>query len=140
MRRSILLAKSGASATILNGLLEKKVFEQVRVEVSRLGTFYEDSSVEIILSEAQQTAMNAIEQQFESKQTALLHGVTGSGKTEIYIQLIKKQLEAGKQILYLLPESALTAQIINRLKNYFGSVLGVYHSKLNLHERVEDLA
>lgn len=137
VRRAELLAKSGASATILNGLLEKKVFEQVRVEVSRLGTFYEDSGVEINLSEAQQTAMNAIEEQFESKQTVLLHGVTGSGKTEIYIQLIKKQLEAGKQILYLLPEIALTAQIINRLKNYFGSVLGVYHSKFNLHERVE---
>lgn len=91
----------------------------MRVEVSRLGTFYEDSGVEINLSKATIT-MNAIEQQFESKQTVLLHGVTGSGKTEIYIQLIKKQLEAGKQILYLLPEIALTTQLSTDSKLFLG--------------------
>src|SRR5690606_15739289 len=103
----------------------------------RLGSFYADEKAEVILSEAQKTAFSALNSVLDEKPVALLQGVTGSGKTEIYIKLIEEQLKAGKQSLFLLPEIALTAQIINRLKNYFGSVLGVYHSKFNLHERVE---
>jgi primosomal protein N' (replication factor Y) len=89
------------------------------------------------LSEYQQTALNEIRSVFKEKTIGLLHGVTGSGKTEIYIELIQEQLEQGKQVLYLLPEIALTTQLIQRLSLHFGEAIGVYHSKFNQNERVE---
>ena len=89
------------------------------------------------LSEHQQTALNEIRSIFKEKTIGLLHGVTGSGKTEIYIELIQEQLEQGKQVLYLLPEIALTTQLIQRLSLHFGEAIGVYHSKFNQNERVE---
>ncbi|HEY0262144.1 MAG TPA: primosomal protein N', partial [Chitinophagales bacterium] len=137
IRKADLLAKSKSDASAISRLVEKGIFEQVRAEVSRLGSFYADEKAEVNLSEVQDAVFLAIKDSFKEKQTLLLQGVTGSGKTEIYIKLIEEQLAQGKQSLFLLPEIALTAQIINRLKNYFGSVLGVYHSKFNLHERVE---
>lgn len=137
IRKADLLAKSKGDASVVSRLVEKNVFEQVRAEVSRLGSFYADEKAEVVLSEPQQKAFDEIKNRQQEKQVILLQGITGSGKTEIYIKLIEEQLKQKKQSLFLLPEIALTAQIINRLKNYFGSVLGVYHSKFNLHERVE---
>ncbi|MEO9258253.1 MAG: primosomal protein N', partial [Crocinitomicaceae bacterium] len=89
------------------------------------------------LSEAQQIALDQIRSSFEEKDVCLLHGVTGSGKTEIYEELIQEQLDLGKQVLFLLPEIALTTQLIERLSKYFGDLIGVYHSKFNQNERVE---
>lgn len=137
VRKADLVAKSKSDTSVISRLVEKNIFEQVRAEVSRLGSFYADEKAEVNLSEVQQRAVDEIKNEWQEKQAVLLQGVTGSGKTEIYIKLIEEQLQQQKQSLFLLPEIALTAQIINRLKNYFGSVLGVYHSKFNLHERVE---
>ncbi len=126
------------SLSSLQKLIEKKVLEEKQVVISRLETFDAQESVENIqLSEAQNTAMEQIKQQFGTFQSVLLHGVTGSGKTEMYIKLIDEVLKSGKQVLYLLPEIALTSQIINRLRKYFGDKVGVYHSRFNEYERVE---
>ncbi len=89
------------------------------------------------LSEKQQTALTEIKSAFETQQFCLLHGVTSSGKTEVYIHLIKEMIDSGKQVLYLLPEIALTSQIINRLRNVFGNQVGVYHSRFSDNERIE---
>jgi primosomal protein N' (replication factor Y) (superfamily II helicase) len=89
------------------------------------------------LNDVPQKVLHSIQEQFISKDVVLLHGVTSSGKTEIYVRLIEQALAEGKQVLYLLPEIALTTQIINRLRKYFGDIVGVYHSKFNTNERVE---
>jgi primosomal protein N' (replication factor Y) len=126
------------SSSSLQKLIEKNVLEEKHVVISRLETFDAQSSAEQIqLSEAQNTAMEQIKQQFGTFQSVLLHGVTGSGKTEMYIKLIDEVLKSGKQVLYLLPEIALTSQIVNRLRKYFGDKVGVYHSRFNEYERVE---
>ncbi len=119
--------------------LEKKgVFEEYDKEISRLNYRQATHTVEsIVLTSEQQRAMQEIKDSFEKKNVTLLHGVTSSGKTEIYIKLIRQMLDEGKQVLYLLPEIALTTQIINRLQKYFGNEVGVYHSKYNENERVE---
>jgi len=118
-------------------LVKHKVLEEFEITVPRFG--FDDAHQEhpILLSEAQTQARNSILKSFEEKNTVLLHGVTGSGKTEIYIDLIKRALEGGDQVLYLLPEIALTTQIVMRLKKIFGSAMGVYHSKFSDNERVE---
>ncbi len=105
---------------------------------SRLVDISSQVSVEQIeLSGPQTKAFEAIHEQFVQHPVVLLHGVTGSGKTEIYIKLIDEVLQTGKQVLYLLPEIALTSQIVNRLRKYFGERVGVYHSRFNEYERVE---
>lgn len=126
-----------ANSAILS--LEKKgVFESRQTEVTRLDQFNaSDIPDNIELSEDQQEAISGIKAGFENNQVVLFHGVTSSGKTEIYIKLIQEALEKGKQVLYLLPEIALTTQIINRLRKYFGKQVGVYHSKYSENERVE---
>lgn len=118
-------------------LVKKKILEEFEVVVPRFG--FPDNVVEhpVLLSEKQEEARNAILKSFEQQNTALLFGVTGSGKTEIYIDLIRRALEGGSQVLYLLPEIALTTQIVQRLKKNFGSEMGVYHSKFSDNERVE---
>ena len=93
--------------------------------------------INFTLSGVQQTALQQIENVFSDKATCLLHGVTGSGKTEIYIKLIEKVFKKGKQSLFLLPEIALTAQVIRRLQKHFGGHIAVYHSKFNNNERTE---
>jgi primosomal protein N' (replication factor Y) len=131
-----LITNSNSSETVLKGLVEKGFVEIEEVEVDRLI----DSSAEKdmpTLNESQQEAINQINSQFEDKNVVLLHGVTASGKTEIYIKLIEEQLNLGKQVLYLLPEIALTSQIINRLKAVFGEKAGIFHSKFNDAEQVE---
>ncbi|MFP4555310.1 MAG: primosomal protein N' [Bacteroidales bacterium] len=133
-----LAEKAGASLSAFNALVEKGVFEVEHRVVSRLNVGDETNKVsELTLNENQQKAINRIAREFESKKVVLLHGVTSSGKTEMYIHLIQEQLKQGKQVLYLLPEIALTAQIIIRLKRFFGSRVGVYHSKFSDNQRVE---
>ncbi|MEI6555281.1 MAG: primosomal protein N' [Paludibacter sp.] len=132
-----LLEKSGASATILSGLIERGVLETYLKEIGRLDISEIQTAEVYPLNEFQQTAFTEIEKQFSEKPVILLHGVTSSGKTELYIHLIKKALADGKQVLYLVPEIALTTQLTTRLKRVFGKRLGVYHSKFSDAERVE---
>ncbi|WP_294588781.1 primosomal protein N' [uncultured Phocaeicola sp.] len=128
---------SGVSAAVLNGLVEKQVFELYRAEVGRLAQGTLETQDLHTLSEAQENAYRQILATFHTKNVCLLHGVTASGKTEIYIHLIEQVLRVGKQVLYLLPEIALTTQITERLKRVFGNRLGIYHSKFPDAERVE---
>lgn len=132
-----LLEKSGATSTIFNGLVDKGVFEVYYQEIGRLDRSGNTTSDCHELNPAQQGAFREIMDIFHQKNVCLLHGVTSSGKTEIYIHLIREVLKAGKQVLYLLPEIALTTQITDRLKRVFGRRLGVYHSKFPDAERVE---
>lgn len=136
--KRLLLEKSGAGYVQLKSLVDKGVFETQKKVVSRFSNqLAVVSPRDLRLSEAQQTALLDIQKQFAEKEVVLLHGVTSSGKTEIYIKLISEAIESGKQVLYLLPEIALTTQIINRLKKFFGTQVGVYHSRYNPHEKAE---
>lgn len=132
-----LLAKATASPAIFNGLVDKKVFEVYYHEIGRLNRQQANVSEINALNTSQQQAFDAILASFEEKNVCLLHGVTSSGKTEIYIHLIQKVIDSGKQVLYLLPEIALTTQITERLQRVFGDKLGIYHSKFSDAERVE---
>ncbi|NJL75928.1 MAG: primosomal protein N' [Saprospiraceae bacterium] len=124
-------------SNVLNAIVEKGIFEYYEQEVSRISG-YEDDLIETPqLSEDQTKAVAAIEQQFQSKEVVLLHGVTGSGKTRVFVELMQEMLAQGKQVLYLLPEIALTTQLIQRLQRIFGDQIVVYHSRLNDNERVE---
>jgi len=135
--RKELMEKSGASAAVLAGLVERGVLETYLKEIGRLDISDVSTSAVYPLNEFQQVAIKEIEKQFIEKPVVLLHGVTSSGKTEIYIHLINKVLAEGKQVLYLVPEIALTTQLTTRLKRVFGKRLGVYHSKFSDAERVE---
>lgn len=129
---------ANASDAVLRQLIQRNFLELYHREVGRLNTTGEYHSERIQpLSAAQQAAEDSICEQFNEKNVVLLHGVTSSGKTEIYIHLIKKAIDEGKQVLYLLPEIALTVQMTRRLQNVFGSRLGIYHSKYSDAERVE---
>lgn len=132
-----LITHSNASPAVLNGLIEKQVFEVYYHEIGRLSQEVVSINELHPLNPAQQEACQAIMASFKEKNVCLLHGVTSSGKTEIYIHLIQQVLKAGKQVLYLLPEIALTTQITERLKRVFGNRLGIYHSKFPDAERVE---
>lgn len=135
---SALLKKSESTHAQLKALEKKEIVEIYKKQSSRLTYKSASSTVESIeLSDAQQSALHEIQAAFTQKQVALLHGVTSSGKTEIYIKLIEAALEKGEQVLYLLPEIALTTQIIIRLQKYFGDKIGVYHSRYNKNEKVE---
>lgn len=135
--RTRLLEAAQAASSVLNGLVEKGILEIYLHETGRLCTDDAGTTQVNTLSQAQQTALNTILHSFAQKNVCLLHGVTASGKTEIYIHLISQVLEAGKQVLYLLPEIALTTQITERLRRVFGNRLGIYHSKFPDAERVE---
>lgn len=129
---------ANASDAVLRQLIQRNFLELYHREVGRLNTTGEYHPERIQpLSPAQQAAEDSIQEQFNEKNVVLLHGVTSSGKTEIYINLIKKTIDEGKQVLYLLPEIALTVQMTRRLHNVFGSRLGIYHSKYSDAERVE---
>ena len=135
---SDLMKKADATSSILSALIDKGVFESYQKRVSRLKDYKALTDVSsIVLTEKQQEAFDEIHKGFEEEKPVLLHGVTASGKTEIYIKLIQEALDEGRQVLYLLPEIALTEQIINRLKKYFGDRVGVYHSRYDNNERVE---
>lgn len=129
---------ANASDAVLRQLIQRNFLELYHREVGRLNTSGEYHPERIQpLSPAQKAAEDSISRQFNEKNVVLLHGVTSSGKTEIYIHLIKKSIDEGKQVLYLLPEIALTVQMTRRLQNVFGSRLGIYHSKYSDAERVE---
>lgn len=131
------LLDKGVSDSSLATLNKKGVLDIFTAEISRL----EESNAEVNeikeLSENQFRAYEEIKDHFTTKDVALLHGVTSSGKTEIYVKLIQEAIDRGEQVLYLLPEIALTAQLINRLRKYFGDLVGVYHSRFNQNERIE---
>ncbi len=133
-----LLNAANASDAVLRQLVNRHFLEIYHREVGRIGGGgdYHPENIQP-LSEAQQDAMQQIEGQMKEKNVVLLHGVTSSGKTEIYIHLIKKAIDEGQQVLYLLPEIALTVQMTRRLQRVFGSRLGIYHSKYSDAERVE---
>ena len=135
--RKELLETTGYSAAVLNGLIEKNILTQYSEDVSRIDKQVEASRKPYNLSEHQQKAFDEINRCFEEKNVCLLHGVTSSGKTEIYIHLIEEELKRGKQTLYLVPEIALTTQLTTRLQAVFGDKLGIYHSKINDNERTE---
>ena len=137
VRKSLLLKKEGSSPGSLEALVKKKVIKLVSLEVGRLKNSEQHSEPLRILSNSQKIAFYTICTSFKEKDIVLLHGITSSGKTEIYIHLIEEQLKKGKQVLYMLPEIALTTQIILRLQKHFGPVTGVYHSRFNDQEKAE---
>lgn len=132
----IVLEKVPTTPPIVRSLIEKGYLEEDAEDILHLNTAI-DISEKNPLNQYQQKALEQIHDEFKTKQTVLLHGITGSGKTEIYIHLIDETLRAGKRVLYLLPEIALTTQIVSRLKQFFGNKVGVYHSKYSSTERVE---
>lgn len=131
-----LVAAANASPAAIKALVEKDILEEYFIEEDRV-SFQDENIDKPILSVAQQNAFESINRNLETKEVTLLHGVTSSGKTEIYIRLIEQYIKEGKQVLYLLPEIALTAQLVGRLTKYFGNQVSVYHSKYTNNERVE---
>jgi len=135
--KSELVEESGAGDASIKSLIEKEIFIAEEKNVSRLYFDDDEFSSDFLLSDNQQNALGEIKELFAQKDVVLLHGVTSSGKTQIYIRLIEDMINSGRQVLYLLPEIALTTHIIERLRQYFGSSIGVYHSRFNDNERVE---
>lgn len=131
------LAKADATSAALKGLIKKGVFIETKERISRLDDNFDSPTIDYELTTHQTEAFAAINQFFEKKSVVLLHGVTSSGKTQLYIKLMQKVLAAGKQVLYLLPEIALTTQMIDRLRQVFGNQVGVYHSRFSTHQRIE---
>lgn len=132
-----LLKKSNATAAQLKGLCEKNILVLEKRATDRIRSLPRDIQIDFTLSAAQQKAFNEVQQGLSEKQVCLLHGVTASGKTEVYTKLIEACITQGKQVLYMLPEIALTSQIIRRLQKHFGGYIAIYHSKFNPNERVE---
>ena len=137
LSRARLLEVSGADAAALNALIKKKVFVSETMTIARVAPSDESVTKHLSFSAAQLKAIEEIRKQFTTKDTVLLHGVTSSGKTEIYFRFVEEALEKGKDVLYLLPEIALTTQVIGRLQSHFGEKVGVYHSRFNDNDRVE---
>lgn len=129
--------KSEASAATLKALIDKGILEEYYIQHDRVEFSGEASSEIKLLSEQQTKAYQEIKTAFKTNDVVLLHGVTSSGKTEIYVRLIEEVIAAGKQVLYMLPEIALTTQLITRLQKYFGEKISVFHSKFSVNERVE---
>jgi primosomal protein N' (replication factor Y) len=132
-----LIEAANSTSTIIKALIDKEIFEEYYIQVDRVNFSGKTREEQLQLSEAQQTAFEEIKQSFTQKEVCLLHGVTSSGKTEIYIKLIEEYIKEEKQILYLLPEIALTTQLVGRLRDYFGNKVAVFHSKYSNNERVE---
>lgn len=128
---------ASASSSIVKALVEKNIFEEYHIQEDRVNFDKNKTENQLSLSDTQQTAFDEIEKAFTEKDICLLHGVTSSGKTEIYTKLIEHYIKEGKQVLYLLPEIALTTQLVSRLTQYFGNKVAVFHSKYNNNERVE---
>jgi len=135
--KTVFSKDNGVSDSALKTLVKKGVFEEFEIVVSRFSDIPGGASPEINLTESQKTAFEQIHESFSEKEVVLLHGITGSGKTEVYIELIKQALQSGSQVLFLLPEIALTTQIVVRLRKVFGDQMGIYHSKFSDNERVE---
>ncbi|MCO5239687.1 MAG: primosomal protein N' [Chitinophagaceae bacterium] len=135
--KSALLKKSGASDAQLKGLVEKNILWLEKRAVDRISYLPLHINVDFSLTPAQQEALESINLSFKEKPVCLLHGITSSGKTQVYIKLMEQYIHQGKQVLYLLPEIALTSQIIRRLQKHFGGYIGIYHSKFSQNERIE---
>ena len=133
----LLQKKSNSNAATLKTLIDKGILEEYYIHRDRVNYAGPEGSETKQLNEAQEKALSEIKESFTQQDVTLLHGVTSSGKTEIYVDLISDMLKLGKQVLYMLPEIALTTQLISRLQEYFGESISVYHSKYTLNERVE---
>lgn len=133
----ILKEEAGVSDSVIKSLVDKSIFEEYYIKKDRIQYDGDSSSHKINLNDYQTEALEDIENGFKKHPVCLLQGVTSSGKTEVYIKLIEKVIRNGKQVLYLLPEIALTTQLIQRLQDYFGDQVLVYHSKYSVNERVE---
>jgi len=132
-----LLKKANASSAQLIALIQKGILIAEKRATDRIKALPQDMNMNFVLSEPQQNALDKIIKTFEEKNVCLLHGVTASGKTQVYMTLIEQYIQQGKQVLYMLPEIALTAQMIRRLQLHFGGNIAIYHSKFNPNERVE---
>ncbi|RVT73393.1 primosomal protein N' [Flavobacterium sufflavum] len=132
-----LVEASNSTSAVVKALIDKEIFEEYLLQHDRVNFTGVSNDSQLQLSQAQQKAFEEIKSSFEEKEVCLLHGVTSSGKTEIYIKLIEDYLTTGKQVLYLLPEIALTTQLVTRLQAHFGNKVAVFHSKYNNNERVE---
>lgn len=128
--------QSGVSSAVIKALVDKEIFEFYHIQTDRVSYKGETNNLKE-LNEFQTQALKEIQDSFQEKDVTLLHGVTSSGKTEVYTKLMQDVLDTGKQVLFLLPEIALTTQIITRLQNYFGNQISVFHSKYSMNERVE---
>jgi len=135
--KTSLLKKSNASDAQLKGLVDKEILRVEKRVIDRLQYLPKDIKIDFDLTTLQEEVLEKIQESFAEKQVCLLHGVTSSGKTLIYIKLIEQIIRQGKQVLYMLPEIALTSQIIRRLQKHFGGHIGIYHSKFSQNERVE---
>lgn len=131
-----LIETSGSSTAIVKSLVDKTIFEEYFIAQDRVAFDKEEDS-QFTLSDAQQIAFDSIQENFKTFDVNLLHGVTASGKTEIYIKLLEQYIKEGKQVLFLLPEIALTTQLVQRLTAYFGNEVAVFHSKYTNNERIE---
>ena len=132
-----LTESANSSSAVVKALIDKEIFEEYYLQEDRVNFLGKSSENQLKLSAAQQTAFEAIQQNLIEKEVCLLHGVTSSGKTEIYTKLIEEYIAKGKQVLYLLPEIALTTQLVGRLRAHFGNKVAVFHSKYSNNERVE---
>lgn len=126
-----------SSPSVVKSLIEKKYLEEFQLQKDRIEEYDDHIEDSYKLSNAQDIALREIEKQFQKFSTVLLHGVTSSGKTELYFQLIEKQISNSRNSLFLLPEISITTQLVSKIKKRFGDEVGVYHSKLNQNERVE---
>jgi primosomal protein N' (replication factor Y) len=137
LEKSVFTKSENLSDSALATLLKKGVFEQFDARISRIAEVVQTDLKTITLSDGQHKASERIHELFKEKSVVLLHGITGSGKTEVFIDLISKALQSDVQVLYLLPEIALTTQIVSRLQKVFGNKMGIYHSRFSDNERVE---
>lgn len=135
--QTALLKKSGASPAQLKGLSDKNILIVEKRSVDRIRTLPKEVNIDFTLSEVQQKGLDQLKESLNEKNVCLLHGVTGSGKTQLYIKLIEEHFSNAEQVLYLLPEIALTTQIVRRLQKHFGGNIAIYHSKFNEQERIE---
>ena len=137
IRVSTLLKESKATSTQLKTLIDKQILEDYFLKEDRISFNHTNDVPVITLNKHQENTLNDITQSFENKNVTLLHGITSSGKTELYVKLIQDIIAHGKRALYLVPEIALTSQLVTRLTKYFGNDISVYHSRYSLNERVE---
>ncbi|GJM34379.1 MAG: primosomal protein N' [Saprospiraceae bacterium] len=137
VRQQDIIKRVNADHSVIKAMVKKGVLETYDREVSRLGNYEEDTVTADTLADQQIEALTSIREQLEEKNVVLLHGVTGSGKTRVYVELMREAMARGEQVLYLLPEIALTTQLIERLQRLFGDEIIVYHSRLSNNERVE---
>ena len=134
---SDLTHEGGASSAVVKTLIDKGILEEYHIQIDRVQYSEQENEATKVLNDFQEKALSEIQTSFASQSVILLHGVTSSGKTEVYVKLIEEFINNGKQVLYLLPEIALTTQLVMRLQNYFGDQVAVYHSRYSSQERVE---